>query len=48
MITEKPDLFDMGGLGFSKYGGSINTDAITSCIACGSGSTGVSQILMPI
>jgi hypothetical protein len=48
LITEKADLFDMGSLGFSKYGGPANTDAITSCISCGSGSTGVSQVFMPI
>jgi len=48
LITEKADLFDMAGLGFSKYGGAVNTDAITSCISCGSGSTGVSQVIMPI
>jgi hypothetical protein len=48
LITEKQDLFDLGSLGFSKYGGQVNTDAITSCISCGSGSTGVSQVLMPI
>lgn len=48
MLTEKTELFDLGGLGFSKAGSSSNTDAITSCLACGSGSTGVSQVLLPI
>lgn len=49
LITEKTELFDMSGLGFSKQGASSSsTDSITSCLACGSGSTGVSQVLLPI
>jgi len=44
LITEKTELFDMSGLGFTKAGASAGggIDAITSCLACGSGSTGVS------
>ena len=50
LITEKTELFDMTGLGFTKTGATVGggTDAITSCLACGSGSTGVSQVLLPI
>lgn len=49
LITEKTELFDMTGLGFTKAGASAGgIDSITSCLACGSGSTGVSQVLLPI